>query len=137
MYKLIIITFLFALNSCFLLKENGIDFEIKNNSNLAIENVKLYTSEKLSIVEFDELKSNQGLSHRGVTLGGQGFVLSLQEMNRLKAKSPKGSLLFGYMNGRDLVNGVCNRGVIDAYGLSGDELRQEFPELFQIFDIEN
>lgn len=58
MNKLIIIILLLALNSCSLLKENGINFEIKNNSDLAIENVKFYTSEKLDILEFKKIESN-------------------------------------------------------------------------------
>lgn len=58
MNKFLIIISLLALNSCFLLKEKGINFEIKNNSDLAIENVKFYTSEKLDILEFKKIKSN-------------------------------------------------------------------------------
>lgn len=56
--KFLIILFSLALNSCYLLKENGIDVKIKNNSDFAIENVKFYTSEKLDVLEFEKIESN-------------------------------------------------------------------------------
>lgn len=59
MNKLLVIISLLTLNSCFLLKENGIDIEIKNNSDLTIENVKFYTSENLAVVLFDKIEPNQ------------------------------------------------------------------------------
>ena len=59
MKKLIVIITLLTFSSCFLLKENGIDVEIKNNSDLPIENVKFYTSEKLNVIKFDKIEPNQ------------------------------------------------------------------------------
>ncbi|GAA4959461.1 hypothetical protein [Algibacter aquimarinus] len=49
-------------NSCYLLKENGIEIEIKNNNDSPITDIKFYTSEKLDILEFSKLKPNESFS---------------------------------------------------------------------------
>ncbi len=62
MKKRIVIILLFIFNSCYLLKENGIEFTIENKSNFPIENVKFSTSEKLTIMEFDKIEPNQNIA---------------------------------------------------------------------------
>ena len=62
MKKLIAIILLLSLNSCYLLKENGIKFTIENKSDFSIENVKFSTSEKLTIMEFDKIEPNQSVA---------------------------------------------------------------------------
>ncbi|MEZ4796055.1 MAG: hypothetical protein R2785_02690 [Flavobacteriaceae bacterium] len=51
-----------TLNSCYLLKENGIDFEIVNQSNVEITNVKFTTSEKLNNIEIEKIVPNEVIS---------------------------------------------------------------------------
>ena len=62
MKKLIAIILLLSLNSCYLLKKNGIEFTIENKSDFPIENVKFSTSEKLTIMEFDKIEPNQSIA---------------------------------------------------------------------------
>jgi len=62
MKKLIAIILLLSLNSCYLLKENGIKFTIKNKSDFPIKNLKFSTSEKLTIIEFDKVEPNQSIA---------------------------------------------------------------------------
>ena len=63
MKRLIIVIIVLTLNSCHLIgKGNGIKFEIQNNSELTITNVKFYTSEKLKIAEYDKIQPNEQIS---------------------------------------------------------------------------
>ncbi|MCF6443696.1 DNA methyltransferase [Nereida sp. MMG025] len=76
------------------------------------------------------LKANEGLSHRGVTLGGQGFLLTSSEARTFLSGSDK-KLVFPYQNGRDLISGVSYRFVIDAFGYSPEKLRSVYPRSYQ------
>ncbi|MCK0178021.1 hypothetical protein MWU50_01845 [Flavobacteriaceae bacterium S0862] len=51
MRKLTVVILLFTFSSCYLLKENGIDLEIVNNSNSTLTNIKFTTSERFEFVE--------------------------------------------------------------------------------------
>jgi len=60
--RLSVIILFLTLNSCYLLKKNGIDFEIVNKSNAEITNVKFTTSEKLNIIEIEKIEPNEIMS---------------------------------------------------------------------------
>lgn len=62
MKKLFAILIILIFSSCNLHKGNGIKFEIRNNSDRLITNVKFYTSEKLVIAEFDKIEPNESVS---------------------------------------------------------------------------
>jgi len=62
MRKLTVVILIFTLSSCYLLKENGIDVEIVNNSNSTITNIKFTTSERLEFVEIEKIKPNETIS---------------------------------------------------------------------------
>ena len=62
MKKLIAIILLLTFNSCYLLKENGIEFTIENKSDFPIESVKFSTSEKLAVIVFDRIEPNQSVA---------------------------------------------------------------------------
>ncbi|WP_190293729.1 class I SAM-dependent DNA methyltransferase [Roseibium aggregatum] len=82
------------------------------------------------------LQSNNELTFMGIIRVGAGFVLSSNEMVALgyDLKNPP-PVIRRYMNGRELVAGQSNRLVIDLYGLSENEVRQTYPQLFQrLFD---
>ena len=101
MKKLIIILTLLSLNSCFLLKENGINIEIKNKSNFPIENVKFYTSEKLTDIKFDKIEPNQTvenfLSMKDNKIDGS-YILEFNRIGGVKEYSGGGY----YTNGGSL-----------------------------------
>ncbi|MBS3917204.1 MAG: hypothetical protein KGZ31_05875 [Sulfuritalea sp.] len=77
------------------------------------------------------LQANAGLALRGVTLVGAGFVVDAEQ----KAKLDDGALLRAYRNGKDLTDRPRDILVIDAFGLSEQELRARFPATWQwLFD---
>ena len=51
-----------TLNSCIMFKENGIEMEIKNNSNEPITNVEFTTSEKLEVIKIDRIEPNESVN---------------------------------------------------------------------------
>lgn len=57
-FLIIIIT----LTSCNLLVEKGIEFEIENNSDFPITDVKFTTTEKLNEIEFKNIENNTSVS---------------------------------------------------------------------------
>ncbi|MFL6199542.1 MAG: class I SAM-dependent DNA methyltransferase [Thermoanaerobaculia bacterium] len=76
------------------------------------------------------LQATDGLSSRGVSLHGAGFILSAEEAKALDA-GRFGTLVRPYVNGRDLTAAPRGAYVIDFFGLSESEARQNAPELYQ------
>ena len=73
------------------------------------------------------LRAPQSLSSRGVMLFGAGFIVSPEEANAL-GNSP---LLKQYRNGRDLADKPRRVLVIDAFGKTAEELREQSPAIYQ------
>ncbi len=76
-----------------------------------------------------KLKSNNGLSGRGIYLHGAGFILNSNEM-KIWGKNYVGRVIRPYCAGKDLVDRFRNLFVIDFTGLSESQAA-EFPEPFQ------
>ena len=86
-----------------------------------------------NVVGSGPLLANVGLANRGVCLFGAGFIVTPDEAKKLGL-----SRVFGlenhirpYMNGRDLTGTSRGALVIDLFGLSVEEVRSLFPEVFQ------
>lgn len=79
------------------------------------------------------LKAHEGLSSRGVSLHGDGFILTLQEAEHLGLGSRPGleRHIREYRNGRDLTSRPRGVMVIDLFGLTSEEVRKDFPEVYQ------
>ncbi|MDD2859721.1 MAG: class I SAM-dependent DNA methyltransferase [Acidiphilium sp.] len=79
------------------------------------------------------LLANEGLCSRGMMLFGAGFIVSPEQAAHLGlGRRPNlENHIRHYRNGRDLTS--RSRGVmaIDMFGLSVDEVRQHFPEVYQ------
>lgn len=73
------------------------------------------------------LQANLDLSNRGVQLFGAGFIVTEQEAAAL-GNAP---IIRDYRNGRDLTGEPRLVKVIDAFGLSADELRTRYPACYQ------
>lgn len=58
MKKLLLLTLLAVISSCFLFQEKGIVFKIENTSDTTIINVKVSTSENLDSITFDNIVPN-------------------------------------------------------------------------------
>jgi len=79
------------------------------------------------------LLANLGLSNRGVQLFGAGFIVSREEAAALGLGTVPGleRHIREYRHGRDLNATSRDALVIDAFGLTVDELRQRFPAVYQ------
>ncbi|MCL2822577.1 MAG: hypothetical protein FWD57_01165 [Polyangiaceae bacterium] len=78
------------------------------------------------------LKSNSGLCSRGVPLHGSGFIVSAKqaEMLGLGRVSGLDQHIRHYRNGKDLASKPRGVMVIDLHGLTSEEVRQKFPEVY-------
>jgi hypothetical protein len=79
------------------------------------------------LADAQPLKANLNLSNRGVQLFGAGFILTTDE----SAALGNPAIVKNYRNGRDLTDAPRGVKVIDAFGLCADELRSEFPAVYQ------
>lgn len=79
------------------------------------------------------LQSNEKLCCRGVQLIGSGFIISKEEADKLGYNKTEGieQYIRLYRNGKDLADKPREVLVIDLFGLTADEVRTNFPELFQ------
>jgi hypothetical protein len=86
-----------------------------------------------NVVSAKPLLANLGLSNRGVQLFGAGFIVTREEAAALGLGTLPGldHHIREYRNGRDLNATPRDALVIDAFGLSADELRQRFPTAYQ------
>jgi hypothetical protein len=72
------------------------------------------------------LRSNSGITSRGVMLFGAGFIVTPEESFTLDA-----TLIRDYRNGRDLTERPRGVKVIDAFGLNAEQLRSKYPAVYQ------
>lgn len=79
------------------------------------------------------LRANENLSSRGMQLIGAGFIVTPDEARRLGLGRLAGleKHIRLYRNGRDLTSTPRHVMVIDLFGLSVDEVRARFPEVYQ------
>lgn len=79
------------------------------------------------------LRANEELSCRGVSLHGSGFIVTREVAASLGLGRVEGleQHIRPYLNGRDLTGKSRNVMVIDLFGLSSEELRRRFPEVYQ------
>jgi hypothetical protein len=73
------------------------------------------------------LKSNAGLSFRGVSLIGAGFVVEVSALEKLG----NNKYVKPFLNGRDIAQRERGLFVIDLYGLAETEVREKEPSLYQ------
>ncbi len=79
------------------------------------------------------LASNGGISSPGVKLHGAGFIVTRSEADGLGLGRVQGlqDHIREYRNGRDLTATPRDVLVMDLYGLGAEEVRQQFPEVYQ------
>ncbi len=87
-----------------------------------------------NVTEAKPLQANENLSNRGVQLFGAGFIVTPEEAAALLPAHPQAPthyILRDYRNGRDLTDAPRGVKVIDAFGLSADQLRSQHPAVYQ------
>lgn len=79
------------------------------------------------------LRANEGLSSRGMALHGAGFIVSPEKACALGLGRVLGleKHLRPYLNGRDLTQRSRGMMVIDLDGLSEQQVRRAFPDVYQ------
>lgn len=79
------------------------------------------------------LKANERVSSPGVKLHGAGFIVTRDEAEELGLGKVEGleRHIRTYRNGRDLTATPRGVMVIDLFGLTEDEVRRRFPEVYQ------
>ena len=100
------------------------------------ERIGVINSDLTVGVDFSQaasLKANDGLSCRGMSLHGAGFIVSPQEAINLGLGKRAGldKQIRAYRNGRDLTARPRGVMVIDLFGLGVDEVRRRYPEVYQ------
>ena len=85
------------------------------------------------LTESVELLSNRDLSNRGVCLFGEGFIISSDEAKKYGLGRVNGieEHIRQYRNGRDITQASRNVFVIDLFGLTEQETRTRFPDVYQ------
>jgi len=80
-----------------------------------------------------ELKANEGLAYRGMQLIGSGFIVTPDEAKELGLGKIRGleNYIRPYRNGRDLNDAPRGALAIDLFGLEIDEVREQFPAVYQ------
>lgn len=80
------------------------------------------------------LLASLGISSRGVSLHGAGFIVTPDEASQLGLGKVEGleRHIREYRNGRDLAQSPRGVMVIDLFGLAADEVRGRFPAVYQL-----
>ena len=80
-----------------------------------------------------EMKANDGLTSRGMMLGGSGFIVTEAEAKALGRGKTQGlqKHIRPYRNGRDLTDKPRGVLVIDLFGLTAEEVRAKFPQVYE------
>ncbi|MCA1968681.1 MAG: class I SAM-dependent DNA methyltransferase [Rhizobium sp.] len=79
------------------------------------------------------MKASEGLSSRGMALHGAGFIVTPEHAEFLGLGRRVGAekVIKHYRNGKDLMARARGVMVIDLDGLTEEEVRQRFPEIYQ------
>jgi hypothetical protein len=79
------------------------------------------------------LYANEGLSSRGMSLHGAGFIVAPNQAEALGLGRRPGldAHIRHYRNGRDLMAQPRGAMVIDLFGLNAEQVRERFPEVYQ------
>ncbi|WP_370637099.1 class I SAM-dependent DNA methyltransferase [Phyllobacterium chamaecytisi] len=85
-----------------------------------------------------ELTSNFGICSPGMKLHGSGFIISLPEAEHLGLGRREGleDHVRIYRNGRDLMDRPRGVMAIDLFGLTAEQVRNRFPEVYQHVKLE-
>ncbi|MCB9949969.1 MAG: class I SAM-dependent DNA methyltransferase [Planctomycetaceae bacterium] len=109
--------------------EAGAKVELNHLEGVILSNLRIGAD----VGSAESLLANSVLSNRGMQLIGAGFIVSRDDASKLGlGRNPSvASVIREYRNGRDLTSSPRDVLVIDLFGLSANEVRQQFPEIFQ------
>ncbi len=87
----------------------------------------------VNVDKIKPLKSNSGLYHSGVSVAGDGFIITKEKAAELGLGRIKGleKYIHPYLSGMDIATKSRNLMIIDLYGLSELDVKQKYPEVYQ------
>ena len=86
----------------------------------------------ISATNLENLAANEGVAANGVGLYGQGFLLKQDQFVQLQTDSDAYlDCIHPFVGGRDLTDRSRELKVIDLLGMSEEETRSKFPEVYQ------
>jgi hypothetical protein len=125
-------------------RKPGTLLEIVDEAGLDTDAPSLELSETIGIINTDltvgvdvtkavSIRGNEGICSPGVKLHGAGFIVTraMAEYLGLGKRIGLDRYIREYRNGRDLTARSREVMVIDLFGLSADEVRQNYPEVYQ------
>lgn len=79
------------------------------------------------------LRANEGITYRGASLHGSGFIVTPEEAKKIGLGSISGleRHIRPYHNGRDIAGTARNVMVIDLYGLTSEEVKRRYPLVYE------
>ena len=115
-------------------RESGLDTDtpvVELNERTGRINGNLKVGANLSAVQ--SLIANEAISSRGVSLHGSGFIVTPQQATVLGLGSTPGveNHILPYRHGRDIAQRPRGVMVIDLYPLSAEEVRDQYPKVYQ------
>ena len=117
-----------------LIRESKIDtdepiLEFERNIGKIHSNLKIGAN----VAAATKLKSNNGMSANGMLLSGADFIISKNDFHRLRVEERADliSRVRPYFKGKALYDGWSGDYVIDLFGLPEEQVRTDFPEVFQ------
>jgi len=80
-----------------------------------------------------ELRANEKLTSRGMMLFGDGFIVTPEEAAKLGLGKVRGleKIIHPYRNGRDLADKPRGAFAIDLFGLTPNQVRDQYPGVYQ------
>jgi hypothetical protein len=125
-------------------KADGVLYEVTRETGLDTDTPVIEFSEKCGRINSDltvgvdlasagSLAANEGLCSRGMSLHGAGFIVKPEEVEHLGLGNRPGleNHIRPYRNGRDLTGHSRNVMVIDLFGLTAEQVRDRYPEVYQ------
>lgn len=113
---------------CHVTSETPADYgEVNVTVNAEVGMIHADLSVGANVAGATPLRAMRDISSPGVKLHGAGFIVTPDEAKALNAPA----LIKPYRNGRDLTDRPRGVMVIDAFGLSADELRAKYPAVYQ------
>jgi hypothetical protein len=87
----------------------------------------------MDVTKASALLSNNGLCSPGVKLHGSGFIVPTNSTRMLGLGARPGleRHIRSYRNGRDITDRPRQVSLIDLYGLTAEEVRRSYPEVYQ------
>ena len=104
-------------------KGEGLDVTLQEQVGLLHADLRVGAN----VTEANALLSNSGISSMGFMLAGAGFIVTAEEAEAL-GNPP---IVHAYRNGKDLTDAPRGVRLIDAFGLTADSLRIQYPKVFQ------